>query len=336
MHTHSADYFRIPAPLEHYEPSVRRYILMMSDAVNQLKVVYAQLHVAEAHITSMTTRDKALVSRTQEAEKMVRQAHIRAEKNDAATQKLEETLKTTETRAQCSEQRAFAAQESLANLDRHLKFLIGQENKWRYNQLEESPDMTSQEAHLQVLQAMLSDSAATEAKSPDTVQVPLKDDTALLEAETRIADLTRQLSESNAATARERANSRSLASISSTSRAEADSALAETKRQLHDANTEASAAHARTLELQTQLCRVNDQLSQSDSQLRHVEERATEMDAQARDGQKALTAAVLHGVRVEAERQAAQLSLDTIRAERESLFIVPDLMDALRIIAQRS
>jgi chromosome segregation ATPase len=313
---------------------------MMSDAVSQLRAVHAQLQVAESHIASMGVRDDALVARMREAEKMLHQARASAEKNDSEVQKMAEMSKAAEARTQRAEQRAFAAQESLANLNRRLQSLIGQGNKWRYQQLGVSAsDTTPEEAHLQVLNAILSSASSAESSSAEYSRPHTHSDshaTALREAETRITELTHQLSQSNTMTASAQADVRTLTDRLSASKSRAEFALNQTKQQLEEASVQASTGEARILELETQLSHLACQTRNSETRLCDAEERVIQIDAQAREGQKALTAAVLQCNREADERRAAQLALENTRRDKDCIFVVPALMDALRMIARHS
>jgi chromosome segregation ATPase len=275
---------------ENFVPAFHPYLLALNNAIAQLKVIHNQLRVAEDHIATIAARDDALVARMQEADTVVQQARATMRRNETENRILKESLRDAEGKVQRAEQRASAAEESLANVDRLLQSPVGQENKWCYQQLDAlQPDLASEEAHLQAPQTVLSTSPSVDSKSPQA-SLRLRDDTARSEAEARIVDLMEQ----------------------------------------------ASAAEARALDLQVELSRHNRAIDDYRTLLRDAEERSTRMDAQTRECQEALTAAVLRGDEEASERRAAQLTLESICAERGSPFVVPPLLDALRLIVRPS
>jgi chromosome segregation ATPase len=280
----------ILASTKNFVPAFHPYLFALNNAIAQLKVIHNQLRVAEDHIATIAARDDALVARMQEAETVVQQARATMGRNETENRILKASLKDAEGKVQRAEQRASAAEESLANVDRLLQSPVGQENKWCYQQLDAlQPDLASEEAHLQAPQTVLSTSPSVNSKSPQA-SLRLRDETARSEAEARIVDLMEQ----------------------------------------------ASAAEARALDLQVELSRHNRVIDDYRTLLRDAEERSTRMDAQIRECQEALTAAVLRGDEEASERRAAQLTLESICAERGSPFVVPPLLDALRLIVRHS
>jgi chromosome segregation ATPase len=129
---------------------------------------------------------------------------------------------------------------------------------------------------------------------------------------------------------------RDLTAGRSSTRDQAELALARANEQVQTAKEQASAAEARALDLQVKLSRHNRVVDDYKTLLRDAEERSTHMDAQTQECHKALTAAVLRGDQEASERRAAQLTLESICAERESPFVVPPLLDALRLIVRHS
>jgi hypothetical protein len=326
----------ILASLENFVPAFHPHLFAFNNAITLLKAIHDRLRVAEDHITTIAARDEALVSRLQEAEAVVQQTRATMGENETENRILKESLKDAESKVQHAEQRASAAEESLANVNRLLQSPVGQENKWCHQQSDAlQPDLASEEAHLQAPQTVLSTSPSVNSKSTQA-SLPLLDDTARSEAEARIADLTGRFSQSEAAAATAQAHMRDLTARRSSTRDEAELALARANEQVQTAKDQASAAEARAVDLQVELSRHNRVVDDYTILLRDAEERSTRMDALTQECQKALTAAVLRGDQEASERRAAQLTLESICAERGSPFVVPPLLDALRLIVRHS
>lgn len=336
-----------PGPPEGYHVDYRPCIVAFHEAVGQLRVVYAQLQNAEHHMELMKLRDTALVDRTREAEKMAHQARTGAEKSKTEARKQELASEAAELRAEKSERHVFEFQESFANMNRRLKTAIGSSNKWRYGvQGVKQCGGPAEEAsaHLLVLEAIISELPPAGA-ARDTLHVGLDDPDPpeSAEAEATIADLSRQLSDATTAKAVAEEDLRKLSEHLSKAMSEAGSNLARAKQQVNDADARNIKAESHAIELQVDLDHAHRKVGDANVRTREAEVQAAEAAAKLEEAYKATSTAhsacaqaIVRAEREESERKVAQVALESMIVERGSPFIVPALMDALRVIARGS
>jgi chromosome segregation ATPase len=291
----------------------------------------------------MGSRDTSLLDRTREAEKMVRQSRSRAEQSENEARKLDQLSQAAQLRAKKAERRAFEAQETLTNVNRRLKGMIGPKNKWRYHQHGFRPPVSPSEqviAHLDVLEAVIAEGLSADA-SCSLHPSPHSAPTVPPEVKRESVDHEHKLFE--AVSARDTAESEvhTLTEKLATTEAQTTHMLHQIKEERDGAMSRLREAEGHVRDLQHELSQVKRDAATFETRLQGVNGLAAESAAKLKEAQKALSDthsafghAVSRAEAAERDSRATQLALESLRAERESPIIVPALMDALRLIVQ--
>lgn len=340
--THTLIAKPFPDSLNIQEPAL--CIAALHEAVAQLKAAHVQLQAAEGHIDLMSSRDTALLHRMREAETIARQARSSADKAGQDARKFEESSKAAELRAQKAVYRAFQFQETLTNINRRLKAVVGSSSGGRYQEHGvQQPVAPHDEAniHLQVLETVLSERSSTEA--PPTLDTshthPIPTDHT--ECEMRSADQTHQISELTVAKTAAEFEVQKLTEQLSATRTKSTSALQRAKQKYSETVSRASEAEDRARHSQDQICKAQRNAAEFETRLQDAsarvasaEEKLKEVQEASDKAHSACAYAVLQTRQEESERKVLQLALESIQAERESPLVVPALMDALRVISR--